>query len=117
MSTKPLLNLAGLISSKGQALPAPLPSSIVATSQPIIESVKEEELPSVIAPRKIAAKPKSVIPAKPEGGQAYWKAMTLKLDYDRFVELKHLGVVRNKTSQDCLVEALDLWLDANRPAA
>lgn len=46
----------------------------------------------------------------PPGGQSYWKAMTVKLDRTQYNALKVHGVVQNRTSQDCISEAIDMWL-------
>lgn len=46
----------------------------------------------------------------PPGGQSYWKAMTVKLDRTQYNALKVHGVVQNRTSQDCMSEAIDMWL-------
>jgi hypothetical protein len=56
---------------------------------------------------RAAAPEKSI----PKGGQAYWKAMTVKLDRDQYNALKIHGVVLNKTSQDCISEAVDMWIE------
>lgn len=39
---------------------------------------------------------------------AYYKALTLKVDKDRFTKLKNLGVQRDLRSQALMTEALDL---------
>jgi hypothetical protein len=40
----------------------------------------------------------------------YYKALTVKLDRERYESLKNLGVKLDKKSQEIFVEALDLWL-------
>jgi len=40
----------------------------------------------------------------------YYKALTVKLDRDRYEALKNVGVKLDKKSQEIFVEALDLWL-------
>lgn len=40
----------------------------------------------------------------------YYKALTVKLDRDRYETLKNVGVKLDKKSQEIFVEALDLWL-------
>lgn len=40
----------------------------------------------------------------------YYKALTVKLDRERYESLKTLGVKLDKKSQEIFVEALDLWL-------
>ena len=39
---------------------------------------------------------------------SYYKALTLKVDKDRFTKLKNLGVQRDLRSQALMTEALDL---------
>ena len=48
-------------------------------------------------------------PARSEEG-GYLKAMTLKLDMKRYMQLKRLGLDRGKSSQELLVEAVDQFL-------
>lgn len=43
----------------------------------------------------------------------YYKALTVKLDRDRYESLKNAGVKFDKKSQEIFVEALDLWLKAH----
>ena len=74
--------------------PATLSSSLVAIKGKAAPSVSQDE------PQ-----------AAPAGGQHYWKAMTLKLDRERFVRLKQMGLEQNKTSQALLIEAVDLLLE------
>lgn len=40
----------------------------------------------------------------------YYKALTVKLDRQRYESLKNIGVKLDKKSQEIFVEALDLWL-------
>ncbi|MCE1183183.1 MAG: hypothetical protein LWW81_12930 [Rhodocyclales bacterium] len=40
----------------------------------------------------------------------YYKALTVKLDRERYESLKRLGVRLDKKSQEIFVEALDLWI-------
>jgi len=94
MTIKPTGSLAGLISVKGNAVAA----------------VPTKPEPYTPPPQPIAAP----LPEKsqPKGGQSYWKAMTVKLGRDQYVSLKIHGAKLNKTSQDCISEAIDLWLAA-----
>lgn len=46
------------------------------------------------------------------GGQSYWKAMTVKLNRVQYNALKIHGVEQNRTSQDCIAEAVDMWIAA-----
>lgn len=48
----------------------------------------------------------------PPGGHGYWKAMTVKLNRQQYNALKILGVEQNRTSQDCISEAIDHWIAA-----
>lgn len=86
MSTqnKPAALSAGLIAVKGQAV------SAVQNAPP---SVTHTPLPPATAP-----------------AMGYLKAMTLKLDGERYRQLKQLGLDRGKTSQELLVEAVDMLL-------
>jgi hypothetical protein len=43
-------------------------------------------------------------------GTDYYKALTVKLDRERYESLKNVGVKLDKKSQEIFVEALDLWL-------
>ena len=40
----------------------------------------------------------------------YYKALTVKLDRERYESLKNLGVKLDKKSQEIFVEALELWI-------
>ena len=40
----------------------------------------------------------------------YYKALTVKLDRQRYESLKNLGLKLDKKSQEIFVEALDLWI-------
>lgn len=71
---------SGLVAKKGQAAPA-------------ITHPEQQELPT----------------SKVLGGD-YYKALTVKLDRQRYAELKALGVKLDKKSQEIFVEALDLYL-------
>jgi len=84
MSTqhKPTALSAGLIAVKGQAV-----------------SAVQNEPPPVAR-----------LPTLPAPAMGYLKAMTLKLDGERYRQLKQLGLDRGKTSQELLVEAVDMLL-------
>ena len=45
-------------------------------------------------------------------GPDYYKALTVKLDRERYEALKTLGVKLDKKSQEIFVAALDMWLAA-----
>jgi hypothetical protein len=94
MSEKPTSSLSGLISIKGNA---------AAATPAKAEPVRVESAP---LPKPLPEK------SQPKGGQSYWKAMTVKLNRDQYVDLKIHGVKLNKSSQDCISEAIDMWLAA-----
>ena len=96
MSEKPSNSLSGLISIKGSATAAtPVKADLV--------RVEPAQSPLLkLSPEK----------SQPKGGQSYWKAMTVKLNRDQYVDLKIHGVKLNKSSQDCISEAIDMWLEA-----
>lgn len=50
-------------------------------------------------------------PASSSAQVAYYKALTLKVDKDRFTKLKSLGVQRDLRSQALMTEALDLLFE------
>lgn len=76
---------AGLVVKKGEASPA----TVVAAPQ---------------------TKPIDVKASATGGGRDYYKALTVKLDRDRYESLKSMGVKLDKKSQEIFVEALDLWM-------
>jgi hypothetical protein len=79
---------SGLVAKKGQAMPA-------VTHQPE-------------APARTAAK---------TAATDYYKALTVKLDRERYEALKTLGVKLDKKSQEIFVEALDLYLQQTAQSA
>lgn len=76
---------AGLVAKKGEAAPA----TVVRSEQAL------SEVPTVVS---------GTI------GRDYYKALTVKLDRDRYEALKNVGIKLDKKSQEIFVEALDLWL-------
>ena len=96
MAIKPSSLGAGLFIKKGEAAPVVSSDTVESTPAPAVEP-----------------KIKKAIVQVEEGGQSYWKALTLKLDRERYTALKKRGVDLNKTSQTILIEALDLWLKKN----
>lgn len=76
---------AGLVAKKGEASPA----TVVSATQ---------------------AQPIEVKASATGGGRDYYKALTVKLDRDRYESLKSMGVKLDKKSQEIFVEALDLWM-------
>lgn len=73
---------AGLVAKKGQAVPA------------VTHQAPQQEQPT---------------PAK-TAGPDYYKALTVKLNRERYEALKTLGVKLDKKSQEIFVEALDHYL-------
>lgn len=71
---------AGLVAKKGQAMPAAVAVAIEAPST----------APSAVA--------------------SYYKALTVKLDRNRYETLKNAGLKLDKKSQEIFVEALDAYL-------
>jgi hypothetical protein len=78
---------AGLVAKKGQAMPAAVS----------------------VAPALPAFSAEPVKPARSEAA-AYYKALTVKLDRERYETLKNAGVKLDKKSQEIFVEALDAYL-------
>lgn len=76
---------------------ASLTSALVAT--------KGQAAPAVMPAARTELKPQS---------SDYYKALTVKLDRDRYESLKNVGVKLDKKSQEIFVEALDLWLKQAR---
>jgi hypothetical protein len=74
---------AGLVAKKGQAVPAATAAST--------------ELPATKHAQPIAA-------------SSYYKALTVKLDRNRYETLKNAGLKLDKKSQEIFVEALDAYL-------
>jgi hypothetical protein len=77
---------SSLMTKKGQASPAVVPEG---TSQ---ETVKPTS-----------------------SAMDYYKALTVKLDRDRYEALKRFGIKKDKKSQEIFVEALDLYLQQSAP--
>ena len=71
---------AGLVAKKGQAMPA---AASVAVETPV---------------------------AAPSAVASYYKALTVKLDRNRYETLKNAGLKLDKKSQEIFVEALDAYL-------
>ena len=76
--------------------PASLTSGLVA--------VKGHAAPAVLQVNVPRPAEKSVSPN-------YYKALTVKLDRERYESLKNLGVKLDKKSQEIFTEALDLWVE------
>lgn len=50
-------------------------------------------------------------PTEKPAGPNYYKALTVKLDRDRYEALKNLGLKLDMKSQEIFTEALDLWIE------
>ncbi|MDA8260754.1 MAG: hypothetical protein M0Z99_34830 [Betaproteobacteria bacterium] len=73
---------------------------------------KTASLTGGLVAKKGAAAPSApqaaVAPAKSaDAGPGYYKALTLKLDRERYSKLKTLGLTLDKSSQELLTEAVD----------
>jgi hypothetical protein len=75
---------------------------------------KTASLTSSLMAKKGQAAPAITVPpikSEPEPNQSsYYKALTVKLDRERYEALKNIGVKLDKKSQEIFVEAFDLWL-------
>ena len=92
MMSKTATLTSSLMVKKGQAAPT-APASMLATARP----------------SPAATQPKT------QTALDYYKALTVKLDRDRYETLKSAGIKLDKKSQDIFVEALDLWLKQAAP--
>lgn len=78
--------------------------------------VKAASLTSGLVAKKGQASPAVTLTAETtiHSGKAvamdYYKALTVKLDRERYESLKNLGLKLDKKSQEIFVEALDLWI-------
>ena len=74
---------------------------------------KTPSFTSVLVAKKGQAPPavvqNDVLETKPQSLD-YYKALTVKLDRERYEALKNAGVKLDKKSQEIFVEALDFWL-------
>lgn len=82
---------ASLVAKKGEAAPA-------AIRKPPAEPAVPEPVVAVAAV-----------------GRDYYKALTVKLDRERYETLKNAGIKLDKKSQEIFVAALDLWLKQSIP--
>lgn len=99
------------------AAPLPAPMPVVSEAPPPAAAPSPLEASPVVqvapAPLPSPAPQAPVIQLAPpttllsEDSVAKQKAMTVKLDYQRFVMIKQLGLKQNQSSQDIFVEALD----------
>lgn len=83
-----------------QAKPATLSSSLVAVKGQAVAAAPLEKSREQVVP----------LTPVPEVASGYFKAMTFKIDRDRYKRLKQLGLDTDKTSQQLLSEAVDLLL-------
>lgn len=92
---KPASLSLGLV-KKGQAAPATSLEPIAAVQAPAVDS----------------AAPTQPVPATPN--RDYYKALTVKLDRERYNALKTACLQFDMTGQTLFVEAFDLWLQEKR---
>lgn len=93
MSSKPASLGAGIV-KKGEARP------VVAEISPVAPAV----VAAPVSEDKASAKAQAA---------GYYKALTVKLDRERYEALKAAGVKNDKRSQEIFVDALDAWLKVN----
>ena len=91
---------SGLVAKKGQAMPA------------VTHQADEHTLPVVARPAEESART-GFKPVESLTKEDYYKALTVKLDRDRYEVLKVLGVKLDMPSQHILLKALDLYLEKN----
>lgn len=95
MANTKTATLSGLlVSKKGTDTPRP--------EHPGLEEAQTPPSAAQVVNHKSSAE----IPENAHG--SYYKALTLKVDKDRFTKLKSLGVQRDLRSQALMTEALDL---------
>lgn len=121
MTPKPTGLGAGLVKRKGDAAPSAAPTPEPTTAPQSVEATPahtqtptEPEKPPVTPQSPVIAAMSAptadqLLQRTPKG-QQYHKALTLKLDAERYKALKLIGLEQGTTSQEILVEALDLWL-------
>lgn len=97
-TAKKIADMSGLVAVKGHAAPA-------APSVPKRAAAAQAE----------ASQAPAAAPQDPAGA-GFHRAMTLKLDKNRYTRIKQLGLDEDTTSQALLIEALDM-LFAKRAAA
>ncbi len=72
---------------------------------------KGEAAPITMAPAlPIAPEVAPIVTKEGAAAKDYFKALTVKLDRDRYHRLKQAGLHQDKTSQELFVEALDAYL-------
>lgn len=101
---KPASLTSGLVAKKGQAMPA-VPRQAEEHAPPAITHPVEETV-------RVGFKPVGSLTK-----EDYYKALTVKLDRERYEALKTLGVKLDKKSQEIFVEALDLYLQQTAQSA
>lgn len=109
MSRKDAPNpLAGLVSRKGQATPTrPLDEVAVPSPPPAAAPAVVE--PAAPVPPALSAATTAATPAAPS------KALTVKLDGERYRRLRLLAVETDMSHQDILVAAFDAYVQQQRP--
>lgn len=96
MATTKTATLSGLlVSKKGTEAPRPEHPGLEAAQTPTSTLYGEN-------------KPDALAESMTSSHTTYYKALTLKVDKDRFMKLKNLGVQKDLRSQALMTEALDL---------
>jgi hypothetical protein len=96
MANTKIATLSGLlVSKKGTEAPRPEHPGLEAAQTPTSTLRREN-------------KQNSPTESMTSAQSAYYKALTLKVDKDRFMKLKSLGVQKDLRSQALMTEALDL---------
>lgn len=103
MSNLKTAALSGLLVSKKSAIQVPEHPGLEAAQTPPSPATRSQAPLSSIQAED-SDEPLHLEPGTPP----YYKALTLKVDKDRFTKLKSLGVQRDLRSQALMTEALDL---------
>ena len=102
MANTKTATLSGLlVSKKGTEVPRPEHPGLEAAQTPI---------PTLHAESNYGSPTESITSVQ----SAYYKALTLKVDKNRFMKLKSLGVQKDLRSQALMTEALDLLFAKHR---
>lgn len=93
-----------------KAKAATMGSGIVKTESAVFPK-KGEALPATIDLQTPSTE--TVEKAAEKNSSSYYKALTVKLDRERYEAIKSAGVKADKKSQEIFTEALDAWLLKN----
>lgn len=89
------------------AAETPQPAAEQKLAPTVVQTPVQQAPQTVVAPSVPAALPKYV-PA--DLSQVPTKALTVKVDLERYRNLKTAGLDLGRSNQDIMVEALDMWL-------